>query len=69
MTDDGLFDKAQVAKYMHLPYAFTCDLVGELSKREGVQSVTVASGDRFEFHGPGKVMFVKDGCDMCQRGA
>jgi len=52
------FNKAMSAKYMLLGDAFTRDLVDELSKRDGVSSMKLGQGEKFEFHGPGTVLFI-----------
>ncbi len=67
-VDTDTFDKAEVAKWTHLPNAFTGDLVEELVKRRGVQCMDVPDGGRFEFFGPGKIVFVSDGFESETRG-
>lgn len=58
-VDIEAFNKAQSAKWMHLPNAFTGDLADELCKREGVQSMMLKSGEHFTFYGPGKLIILK----------
>ena len=52
------FNREQSVKWMHLPHANTSDLVDELAKREGVTRMKLENGQRFEFHGPGELLFV-----------
>ena len=59
-VDIDEFNRQQSIRWMHLPHAATIDLVDELCRRDDVCSIKVESGKFFQFHGPGRVIFVKE---------
>lgn len=56
-------NKAQTAKWMHLPNAFTIDLVKELCGRDGVYSRQLRRGESFQYTAPSnaKLIIVEEG--------
>lgn len=57
-VDIERFNERQSAKWMHLPKAEVEDLAAELAKRDGVTVMKLEKGQRFEFHGPGELVFL-----------